>query len=608
MAASSASHAQLIQASWARCRDFGLEHQSAPDFGELSGVRLSELLERQQALLRTTRDEVMPQFSHLLGNSSYLIMLSDDQGQLLETWGTRRFIDPRQQQGFSVGARWLEQGVGTNAIGTALACAQAVHVGQDEHFLKLNRYMASAAAPLFDAQRRLIGVLDVSSDSYLPASQTLGLVRMMSQSLENRLIMARYAGQYRQLSFNTDANNLDSQWAGLLLFDDRGRILAANRRADSLLGQVALQQSLEQLLQTPLPALLKHPAGQAFAVQVAGRNRFHCLLHEPLASPLPAAARCPPADCDPRITKALRQAQLLLEKDVPVLIHGETGVGKEVFVKALHEASSRRNQPLIAVNCAAIPTELVESELFGYEKGAFTGAHHKGNLGLIRKADQGIVFLDEIGDMPLATQARLLRFLQTRNIQPLGSGETVAVNVRVISATHQDLPERVRQGRFRQDLYYRIAGLSLSLPPLRERSDRLALIEQIHQHYRDAEAPPQLDHNVLQLLLQHPWPGNLRQLASTLQVALALAGPHPIALEHLPDSFFSELPTVQASQPSPPLAPDQRDLNRRLQALNGNVSALARDLGISRTTLYKRLHAQEQTDSCPQTCEDPGLH
>ncbi|MCW2267281.1 sigma-54-dependent Fis family transcriptional regulator [Pseudomonas sp. JUb96] len=495
MAVSAPTHAQLIQASWARCREYGLTPQNTPDFDQLSGTHLGELLERQQVLLRTTRDEVMPQFSHLLGNSSYLIMLSDEQGRLLDTWGTRRFIDPHQQHGFVAGARWLEQGVGTNAIGTALACAQAVHVGQDEHFLKLNRYMASAAAPLIDAERRLIGVLDVSSDSYLPASQTLGLVRMMSQSLENRLIMARYAGHCRQLSFNSGSNNLDSQWAGLLL-----------------------------------------------------------------------------------------------EKDIPVLIQGETGVGKEVFVNALHAASSRRHQPLIAVNCASIPAELVESELFGYEKGAFTGAHHKGNPGLIRKADHGIVFLDEIGDMPLSTQARLLRFLQQRSIQPLGSGEPVAVDIRVVSATHQDLPALVRQGRFRQDLYYRIAGMSLTLPPLRERSDRLALIRQIHQQHRAPDAPGQLDSNILQHLLQHPWPGNLRQLSSTLQVALALADGQPIAVEHLPDSFLAE--TV-----APPCVgrnAAEEDLSLRLRTLNGNVSALARDLGISRTTLYKRLRDQGQ--------------
>ncbi|UVM57676.1 sigma-54-dependent Fis family transcriptional regulator [Pseudomonas sp. B21-012] len=591
MAASSSAHAQLIQASWQRCRAYGLDHQSQPQFGDASAVQVSELLERQHSLLGTTRDEVLPQYAHLLGNSSYLIMLSDDHGQLLDAWGTRRFIDPRQRHGFVAGACWREQGVGTNAIGTALATGEAVHVSQDEHFLKLNRFMASAAAPLFDAERQLIGVLDVSSDSYLPTAQTQGLVRMMSQSLENRLILARFAGHYQQLSFNTGANNLDSQWAGLLVFDDQGRVLAANRRADSLLGQNPLQLNLEQLFRTPLAQLLAHRADQPFALQVAGRNRFHCLLHAPTASPAAALNR-PQPSCDPRIDKALRQAGLLLEKDIPLLIEGETGAGKEVFVTALHRASSRATQPLIAVNCAAIPAELVESELFGYEKGAFTGAHHKGNIGLIRKADHGILFLDEIGDMPLPTQARLLRFLQTRSIQPLGSGEPTPVDIRVVSATNHNLAEQVRLGHFRQDLYYRIAGLSLMLPPLRERSDRLALIEQLHQQYREPGAPTQLPGKVLELLLQHPWPGNLRQLASVLQVALALAGERPIAVEHLPDSFFADLPETKPAAPVLATPANTDDLGQRLRALNGNISALARALGISRTTLYKRLHTQ----------------
>ncbi|UVL58035.1 sigma-54-dependent Fis family transcriptional regulator [Pseudomonas sp. B21-035] len=591
MAASTSAHAQLIQASWQRCRAYGLDHQSQPQFGDASAVQVSELLERQHSLLGTTRDEVLPQYAHLLGNSSYLIMLSDDHGQLLDAWGTRRFIDPRQRHGFIAGACWREQGVGTNAIGTALATGEAVHVSQDEHFLKLNRFMASAAAPLFDAERQLIGVLDVSSDSYLPTAQTQGLVRMMSQSLENRLILARFAGHYQQLSFNTGANNLDSQWAGLLVFDDQGRVLAANRRADSLLGQNPLQLNLEQLFRTPLAQLLAHRADQPFALQVAGRNRFHCLLHAPTASPAAALNR-PQPSCDPRIDKALRQAGLLLEKDIPLLIEGETGAGKEVFVTALHRASSRATQPLIAVNCAAIPAELVESELFGYEKGAFTGAHHKGNIGLIRKADHGILFLDEIGDMPLPTQARLLRFLQTRSIQPLGSGEPTPVDIRVVSATNHNLAEQVRLGHFRQDLYYRIAGLSLMLPPLRERSDRLALIEQLHQQYREPGAPTQLPGKVLELLLQHPWPGNLRQLASVLQVALALAGERPIAVEHLPDSFFADLPETKPAAPVLATPANTDDLGQRLRALNGNISALARALGISRTTLYKRLHTQ----------------
>ena len=588
MAASSSTHAQLIQASWARCRDYGLDPHGAPDFDSLDTGTLRALLERQQALLHMTREEVLPQYAHLLGNSSYLIMLSDTQGCLLDAWGTRRFIDPRQQHGFMAGAHWREQGVGTNAIGTALACGTAVHVGHDEHYLRQNRFMASAAAPLFDAQRRPVGVLDVSSDSYLPASQTLGLVRMMGQSLENRLILAQFGAHCRQLLFNTGPNNLDSPWAGLLVFDERGQVLAANHRADSLLGQNPLQRTVEQLFQTPLPQLLAHPEARPFGLQVAGRNRFHCQWQAPRTGKADALPTRADAPSDPRVDKALAQARLLLEKDIPLLVQGETGVGKDLFVTALHRASSRVQGPLVAVNCASIPAELVESELFGYEKGAFTGAHHKGSPGLIRKADHGILFLDEIGDMPLPTQARLLRVLQSRSIQPLGSGDPIGVDIRVVSASNRDLSAEVRAGRFRQDLYYRIAGVTLVLPALRERSDRRALIEQVHAQYREPGQPPSLDNDVLDLLLRHPWPGNLRQLNCVMQVALALAGSRPVGLEHLPEHFVAEL-----LDPLPAGGPAAiSDLASLLHSAQGNVSSLARSLGISRTTLYKRLREQ----------------
>jgi len=581
MATSASTHAQLIQASWARCRELGLQPQSAPDFDCLTRAELSTLLARRQALLQLTRDAVLPQYAHLLGNASYLIMLADASGCLLDTWGSRRFVEPQHQRGFSAGAHWHERGVGTNALGTALVCAEPIHVGQDEHYLRQNRYMSSAAAPLFDAERQLVGVLDVASDGYLPATQTLGLVRMMGQSLENRLILAQHASQHAQLLFNSASDNLDSPWAGLLVFDEHGQVLAANHRADSLLGGNPLHQNLEQLFQMPMRQLLAQPQQQPFALQAAGRNRFHCQWQAPPPSP----TRPAPCNGDPRLEKALAQASLLLEKDIPVLVQGETGAGKEVFVEALHRASSRARQPLIAVNCAAIPAELVESELFGYDKGAFTGAHHKGNPGLIRKADHGVLFLDEVGDMPLPTQARLLRVLQSRSIQPLGSGEPVAVDIRVVSASNRDLAEEVRAGRFRQDLYYRIAGLALVLPPLRERSDRRQLIEQLHARHRDPGQPANLPQAIVDLLDRHPWPGNVRELVSVLQVALALAGNAPVGVEHLPAAFLAEACEQTSTSP----VSEKSDLQGLLQQANGNLSAVARVLGISRTTLYKRL-------------------
>ena len=606
--ASPLSHDAIIQDSWSRCRAFGLDHHSVPTFDQLPAAGIAQLLESQHSLVQTTHQEVLPYYENILSNSNCLIMLADNQGQVLTSWGTQRFIEPSLTRGFSAGASWIERCSGTNAIGTALACEQAVHIEHDEHFLKANRFMTGSAAPIFDAERKVIAVLDVSSDSYLPPSHTLGMVKMMSQTVENRLILNLFHGQHFQLTFNTGLNNLDSQWAGLLIFDETGQVLSANRRADNLLGISLSRVSVESLFKVSLLELLNQPEGLPFALQASGRNRFQCLLKRPKQVPIQARVFAeptvsPPAAIslstlhfgDSRVEKAVRQAERLLEKDIPLLIHGETGVGKEVFVKALHQASSRSKQPFIAVNCAAIPAELVESELFGYEKGAFTGANQKGSIGLIRKADKGTLFLDEIGDMPLPTQARLLRVLQERCVQPVGSSELFAVDIRIISATNRSLREQVQLGRFREDLYYRIGGLTLELPPLRERSDKEALFKRLWEQHREPVQWAGLSREVMALFNRHPWPGNLRQVSSVMQVALAMAEEQPVKPEHLPDDFFVDLEMEPVETPEPLAVDlnDAEDLNRLLQAAGGNISHLARRLGVSRNTLYKRLRQTE---------------
>lgn len=602
-AARAPAHDAIIQESWSRCRDYGLTHQSAPHFDPPPAGELSALLESRQALVQTTHQEVLPYYGTILSNSNCLIMLADEQGRLLQSWGDQRFIEPRQAAGFVAGASWLERYTGTNAIGTALSCGQAVHIQHDEHFLKANRFMTGSASPIFDEQRRMIAVLDVSSDSYLPPAHTLGMVKMMSQSVENRLILKLFADQYHLLSFNTSLDNLDSPWAGLVVFDERGHVVSANRRADNLLGQSLTYGAIEQLFDVPLQQLLNQPDGQPFNLRTSGHFRFHARVRRP-ARPAPIQARdfrpqplTPVSEApslrtlslgDARMDKAIRQAERLLEKDIPILVQGETGAGKEVFVKALHRASSRADHPFIAVNCAAIPAELVESELFGYEKGAFTGASHKGHIGLIRKAHKGTLFLDEIGDMPLRVQARLLRVLQERCVQPLGSSELHPVDVRLISATNRPLRQDVDSGQFRADLYYRISGLNLELPPLRERSDKQALFQRLWEQHREPQQRAGISREVLELFQHHPWPGNLRQLSSVLRVALAMADDQPIRAEHLPDDFFLDLPTGAP----PPAGPEHEDLASQYQACGGNISHLARHLGLSRNTLYKRLREQ----------------
>lgn len=594
------AHDAIIQESWSRCRDYGLTHQSAPRFDPPAPGDLSVLLESRQALVQTTHQEVLPYYGTILSNSNCLIMLADEQGRLLQSWGDQRFIEPRQAAGFIAGASWLERYTGTNAIGTALSCGQAVHIQHDEHFLKANRFMTGSASPIFDEQRRMIAVLDVSSDSYLPPAHTLGMVKMMSQSVENRLILKLFADQYHLLSFNTSLDNLDSPWAGLVVFDEQGHVVSANRRADNLLGQPLTYGAIEQLFDVPLQQLLNQPDGQPFSLRTSSHFRFHARVRRPARpAPIqprdfrPQATQSTPQEPqlhtlsagDARMDKAVRQAERLLEKDIPILVQGETGAGKEVFVKALHQASSRASQPLIAVNCAAIPAELVESELFGYEKGAFTGASQKGHIGLIRKAHKGTLFLDEIGDMPLRVQARLLRVLQERCVQPLGSSELHPVDVRLVSATNRPLRQDVDSGQFRADLYYRISGLNLELPPLRERSDKQALFQKLWEQHREPGQRAGISREVLELFQHHPWPGNLRQLSSVLRVALAMADDQPIRAEHLPDDFFLDLPTDTTLQAHP--EPD--DLASQYQACGGNISYLARNLGLSRNTLYKRL-------------------
>ena len=600
----SISHQTLIQQSWQRCEGYGLDPLSQPSFGEPDEQDVSALLERQRSLVQTTQQEVLPYYENILSNSSCLILLADSNGRLLQRWGDQRFEAPRQR-GFAPGASWMEKDTGTNAIGTALACRQAVHIQRDEHYLKANRYLTGAASPIYDAQRELIAVLDVSSDSYLPPSHTLGMVKMMSQAVENRLILNLFRDDYFQLIFNTGPDSLDSQWAGLVVFDDTGMIVSANRRADILLGLDLAHVKIETLFDTPLRQLQSQPEDQPILLRARGRHRFHGLVRRPQRpriqardfrpAPAPAQGAGAIEHGDPRVQRAVGQAQRMLEKNIPILIHGETGVGKEILVKALHQASRWRDAPLVAVNCAAIPAELIESELFGYEKGAFTGAHQKGRTGLIRKADKGVLFLDEIGDMPPSLQARLLRVLQDRCVQPLGGGEVLPVDFRLICATNRCLREDVDSGRFRQDLYYRINGFGVTLPPLRERKDKRWLYQRLWEEHREREQTAGLSDEVLRLFDAHPWPGNIRQLSSVIQVALALADDQPVRSEHLPGDFFLDIEADTRGEhftsASPKVAADQ-PLRYQYRACNGNIALLARQLGVSRNTLYKRLRAE----------------
>jgi transcriptional regulator of acetoin/glycerol metabolism len=329
------------------------------------------------------------------------------------------------------------------------------------------------------------------------------------------------------------------------------------------------------------------------------------------ARPTAAAAAAPQQDAlvqldtgDARWRAAADKARRVVGKPIAVLVQGESGVGKEVFARALHASRPRRDAPFVAINCAAIPEHLIESELFGHVAGAFTGARKEGHLGRLREAHGGTLFLDEIGDMPLALQTRLLRVLQEGSVTPVGASKAVPVDFALICATHNQLMQAAEQGRFRQDLYYRINGLTVQLPVLRERSDFVALLQRLLADLATEQGlgfEVQVAPDLLARLAAYPWPGNLRQLASVLRTACAMLaeGEDQLGWEHMPDDLVQALETVpqppdNKSDTAAPAALSLQQLSstaidQALQAARGNMSQAARQLGISRQTLYRKL-------------------
>lgn len=283
---------------------------------------------------------------------------------------------------------------------------------------------------------------------------------------------------------------------------------------------------------------------------------------------------------DAGIAQSLELAQRLSTRNIPILLIGETGTGKEVFARAVHALSPRYAGRFVAVNCASVPEALIESELFGYQAGAFTGAAPSGYRGRILQADDGILFLDEIGDMPPALQARLLRVIETREVLPLGGDEAIPVDIQIISATHRDLEQSVQAGLFREDLYYRLCGMRITLPPLRERRDPYALAAAILAEESGGQAA--LAPDAIEALGRYAWPGNLRELRNTLRVALAFAEEGIVGMEHLPAPIGGWIPSHAPGG-------EREQLLQEIERQRWNISAVARKLAISRNTLYRRM-------------------
>ncbi|WP_456085331.1 sigma-54-dependent Fis family transcriptional regulator [Magnetospirillum molischianum] len=543
-----------------------------------------------------------------------MVILADDNGVVIEALGDADFLERADRVALRAGASWHEDHRGTNAIGTALAESAPVVVHGGEHFFEQNRFLSCTAVPVVGPGGDVLGILDISAHHSGHHPHSVALVRTAGHMIENQLFEARHDGALR-LHLHSRAEGLGTLAEGLVALSETGQIVGANRAGLALLGldvgdigRVRIEEALSLRLAAIQDHGRRRPGGMVSAVGADGRSLF--VRIEPGRGAVPRPNRPAPFQPvrdalseldtgDERMARAVDRARKVAGKPIPLLLQGESGVGKEMFAAAIHAAGPRRSQPIVAVNCSALPEHMIEAELFGYAPGAFTGARRDGSPGRIREAHGGTLFLDEIGDMPLTLQTRLLRVLQERQVVPLGGGKPTSVDFALIAASHRPLKTEVEAGRFRADLYYRLNGLTLVLPPLRERSDFLVLVARMLDTFAP-NAGLTLAPDVADAFATYRWPGNLRELANVLRFACALLDPGEDAVgwDHLPEDFVEDLRCPSVAPVGGEIgtatlrAASDSLIERMLVASGGNLSEAARRLGISRNTLYRRINGR----------------
>ena len=604
----------LIRESWTRCvHQHHLDPTRMQEAIILPSHVLREHQQRLEELLHIARHGLEALYQQVAG-LGYCVLLTDARGVTVDFIGDLQLDVSLRHAGLYLGSDWNEQHAGTCGVGTVIATGQALTVHQGDHFDATHIPLTCTAAPVYDPLGELKAVLDISAltSPQAKSSQQLALqlVKVFAQRVENANFL-RWFRNHWVLKLHPSPEFVEISPDHLVALDASGRIVGHNRAAQLLLeaetGSPVLGLPFDQLFDARFEELGRYLramlSGDQRAVTLArsGRVVFLHAVPPPVRwSPAPAAtvASLPEAGVpaalarlsggDPALDRQIQRAARLVDTTMSVLITGETGSGKEYLAKAMHQASLRRGKPFVAVNCAAIPETLIESELFGYLPGSFSGAATKGKRGLIQEADGGTLFLDEIGDMPLALQPRLLRVLAEREVMPLGGARAHKVDVRVISATHADLAVRVREGRFRDDLFYRLAGAQLALPPLRQRRDLAWLAHKmLHEH----PSPPRLSPEAEAWLRAYGWPGNLRELKNVMAYACAMAGKDGlIGLSELPDALVGgDAAAAALAGATSSMPPEAQLLLQYLRAAGWSVSAVAHQLGVARMTVYRRM-------------------
>jgi transcriptional regulator of acetoin/glycerol metabolism len=633
-----------VKRSWLRClTQYHLDPQSQ---------REPYVLPRDERLARKERnlelvsfaDAEMAHLYHQLAGSGYSIILTDRDGVLLDYYGDLSFRNAAFRTGLVLGAVWSEEHGGTNGMGTCLFERAPLIVHRDQHFFSRNTGLTCCAAPIFDHSGDLVAVLDASGESDRAQQHTLVLVNMSAQMIENRLFLHRFKDEF-VVRFHSRPELVGTWGEGIIALDAAGAIAALDRNALFQLGVKNASEltgaPLERVFNISLNALVGrsqkksfHPlpiydarhGGRFFAIAQAPQSKRALGGKQRLARieelPLPEPGRSPLDELDfgdPMMARNIQAARRTQSREVPILLLGESGTGKEFFARAMHASSDRADKPFVAVNCSSLPEAQLEGELFGRPCGlrgtaaapaAAPASSPQGegtagkpeaeeDPGRVVQANGGTLFLDDVGELPLELQARLLHVIEEREVLRPDGEAPVRVDVRVVSAARGGLQEKVRRGEFREDLFYRLQSLVLTLPPLRERKDKAALIRHVFAQESAATPSVTLGDDLADALRAYAWPGNIRQLRNVLRGMIAMRSADRLDGGCLPADYG-----VGEPEPVTPeeceLPPEAQSLNpleraergallKEIELHHGNISRVAQKLGIGRNTLYRKM-------------------
>ncbi len=605
---------QVVRESWKRCvEQHKLEPSRMQEAYILPHNRIVEHQDRLEDLLQTARFGLENLHQQIAG-LGYVLLLSDIDGVTVDFMGDPTFDNNLRKAGLYLGANWKEEFAGTCAVGSCIATQAPLIVPQTDHFAVTHTPLTCSAAPIHDTEGRMIAVLDVSALRSPEAKDSQYLALQLVQTYCRRIELANLMSSFRSewvVRFSRSHVFLDVEPECAVALDSAGRIVGYTHDAGNMLtgGKFLNASTKDSLLGKSLGDYLNFDINHLGSLTRAtpsiertvelkdGTILFaHAIVPQRMKSKLGQGKIIPDplrelSGGDPVMDKMLGKAAKLTKSPVSILLRGETGTGKEFLARALHNARGD-NAKFVAINCAALPETLIESELFGYAPGAFTGAKTKGKKGLIQQANGGTLFLDEIGDMPLALQARLLRVLSEKEVLPIGGDKPEPVNIRIIAATHQDLVSLVRSGKFREDLYYRLNGGVLEIPALRDRLDFDWLVDRLIKKKSDNNSDtPHLSAEARNHLKSHCWPGNIRELVNAIDYAKAVCEDNLIQIDDLPE-FMMVPPLMKGAFGIEETVVQSEDARRMLEALkehSWNISATARSLGIDRTTVHRAM-------------------